>query len=192
MNEETTSPLQSEFSRPIDIATLPQSGRGFKIEATPEEEAALAERFGVIAVENLKSECVLKPVRGQKAVRFQLDASFSARVVQACSVTLEPVPEDVAGSFTVYFVDEDFDELVERQEIEFAYDEEDIEPLIGQVIDLGEQLAQHLSLSMNPYPRKQGAKGDELGYEILQEDDETLVAEKKNPFEVLKTLKHKS
>ncbi|WP_321392013.1 DUF177 domain-containing protein [Emcibacter sp.] len=193
MNKDILPQSDAEFSRPVEIATLSQNGRHFRIEATPEEARALAERFSVIAVEDFKAECFLKPVRGQKkGVRYQLDASYTVRVTQACSITLEPVSEDVAETFTVYFVDDDFDNLVERQEIEFAYDEEDIEPLTGAEIDLGEQLTQHLSLAMNPYPRKEGAKGDELGVKILQEDDETLEIKKKNPFDVLKTLKHKS
>ena len=168
MNDHSTAELKSEFLRPVDVTTLPQTGRHYKFDATPEERAALSERFGILAIDAFLAECFLKPVRGQKGVRYQLDASIKAEIVQACSITLEPVPETVEDSFTVLFVDKDFDELVERQEIEFAYDEEDIEPLTGNEVDLGEQLAQHLSLAMNPYPRKQGARGDELGYKILQ------------------------
>ncbi|MFC7050380.1 YceD family protein [Emcibacter nanhaiensis] len=192
MNDHSTADLKAEFFRPVDITKLPQTGRHFRIDATEEERAALTERFGILSIDEFQAECFLKPVRGQKGVRYQLEASFSARIVQACSITLEPVPEKVEDSFTVLYVDQDFDELVERQEIEFSYDEEDIEPLSGTEIDLGEQLAQHLSLSMNPYPRKEGARGDELGYKILQEGDKSLEPEKKNPFDVLKTLKHKS
>jgi uncharacterized metal-binding protein YceD (DUF177 family) len=80
----------------------------------------------------------------------RLDASFEANVVQECVVTLDPVPNDVAESFTLFY----------GEAPEGAGEDGIVEPLQGETIDIGEAVAQQLSLALDPYPRAPGAALD--------------------------------
>ena len=70
--------------------------------------------------------------------------------------------------------------------------EEDIEVILDKEIDAGEYIAEYLSLSINPYPRQDNVTREELGHKIITEEDVNSEPEKKNPFSVLKDLKHKT
>ncbi|WP_138379900.1 YceD family protein [Luteithermobacter gelatinilyticus] len=179
----------SELSRPVDITTLPKSGREFVIEGSPEECAALARRFSVVDIRSLQSHCRLEPAADGQGVRFVLKGRVEADIVQLCSISLEEVVEQAQEDFIIYFVDEKYATMAPATEIEIRPDEEDLEVMTSSIIDIGEQVAQQLALAINPYPRSASAKGDELGYKILQEDDPSLAEEKKNPFAILKGLK---
>ncbi|PHZ83704.1 YceD family protein [Paremcibacter congregatus] len=178
-----------EFSRIVDVTTVPSKGRHYKYDASEAEHAALATRYGVESVMALQAECDLIP--GRKG-EYKLKASFTATITQACSISLDPVTEDVAGNLQVTFRQAPRRVDQEAIEVEFDAEEEDFELLSSQEVDLGELITQHLSLEINPYPRKPDATGEELGYKIIKEDQLTAMEEKKNPFDVLKSLKHKT
>jgi uncharacterized metal-binding protein YceD (DUF177 family) len=84
----------------------------------------------------------------------RLSADLDAAVTQTCVVTLEPVAADVADRFSLLFG-------AVEDEIDIALDSEaeTVEPLADGVIDLGEVVAQQLSLVLDPYPRAPGATG---------------------------------
>ena len=76
---------------------------------------------------------------------------LEADVVQSCVVTFEPVPAKIEA---------EFDRLFSRDVPEEALDEVEIdaeaelpEPLVDGRLDLGEILAEELSLALDPYPR---------------------------------------
>ena len=52
--------IQPEFSRPVRIDTLGEGGRTVAIEADEAERAALAARFGLISIEGLAADAVLR------------------------------------------------------------------------------------------------------------------------------------
>jgi hypothetical protein len=116
-----------------------------RIEATPGERAALARRFGLRSLDRLAAEVRLAPFgRG-----VRLEAALEADVVQDCVVSLQPVPGKVADRFTLVYGEAP------------AGDEETVvEPLEGDTIDIGEAVAQQLSLALDPYPRAPGAAID--------------------------------
>jgi uncharacterized metal-binding protein YceD (DUF177 family) len=84
---------------------------------------------------------------------FRVTGSFEAEVVQSCVVTLDPVPARLVESFSALFGEggPGMAALVDAEE------EDEPEPIEGGAIDLGETVAQHLSLALDPYPRKPGA-----------------------------------
>jgi uncharacterized metal-binding protein YceD (DUF177 family) len=134
-----------EFSRLVEIARLPAHR---SIEATGDERAALARRFGLLALDRLIAEASLARMPGE-AVR--LEASFEADFVQECVVTLDPVPARIAERFAIVYSPEIEDpELVQ-------IDEADAETLEGGAVDIGEAVAQQLSLALDPYPHAPGA-----------------------------------
>lgn len=177
-------PIIPEFSRPVRVDRIPAAGMTLDLEAKPAERAALAERFGVQSIESLRAEVTLKAIAGGALVR--VDGHLAAQVVQTCVVTLEPVPETVDEDFSLSFGVEEPDEV--GAEIELSLDEEDPpDPIVDGVIDVGEAVAEHLALALEPFPRKPG-----IAYEGGDDEAGTATAEqdrKPNPFAVLAQLR---
>jgi uncharacterized metal-binding protein YceD (DUF177 family) len=137
--------MENEFSRPVAAGGLAEE-EIHRIEATAAERTALARRFGLRALESLSAEVRLAPLgRG-----LRLDAALEADVVQECVVTLQPVPNHVSERFALVY-----------GEAPASPDEDSVvEPLENETIDIGEAVAQQLSLALNPYPRAPGAAVD--------------------------------
>jgi uncharacterized metal-binding protein YceD (DUF177 family) len=96
--------------------------------------------------------------------RVLVGGRFEADIVQACVVTLEPIParivEEVALTFAEEVVIPDkprADRMTDLAEIEVQLSEEDPpEPIVGGRFDPGPVLVELLSLALDPYPRKPG------------------------------------
>jgi hypothetical protein len=87
-----------EFSRRIDGLRLGAGGETHDIAAKPEERIGLARRFDLLSLDRLEAKVKLTPMAGGY---YRLAAEFAADLVQACTVTMEPVPAHVAESFTL-------------------------------------------------------------------------------------------
>lgn len=138
-----------EFSRPVDTSRLPHDESVHDIAATPAERAALATRFGLLALDRLEARVRLRRLPGGM---FRLAADLSGDVTQTCVVTLEPVASRISEHFTLLF-----GAVEDTAEIVLDSEAETVEPLEDGVIDLGETVAQQLSLALDPYPRAPGA-----------------------------------
>lgn len=142
-----------EFSRPIEVERIAGTPSQFKFDADPAERAALADRFGLISLDRFEASFTLRRLR-KDLVRVK--GHISAGLVQACVVTLEPVPAEIAEDLEL-----DFSENVDDPGPEMDLDVEAAdgpEPLSGGMIDLGEVAAEQLGLAIDPYPRKPGAE----------------------------------
>jgi uncharacterized metal-binding protein YceD (DUF177 family) len=84
---------------------------------------------------------------------------FEADLVQACVVTLEPVPAQLAAAFTVSFgVAPEASGADEGGEVVVSVEGEDPpEAIVEGRIDLGEVVAQQLAVAIDPYPRSPAA-----------------------------------
>ena len=142
---------QPEFSRPVEIKDVGSDGISLAIEADASERQALARRFDLVSLDKLIASATIAPVSRSL---FRVAGSFEAEVVQSCVVTLDPVPARMVESFSALFGEggPGLAALIDADE-----DEDVPEPIEGGVIDLGETVAQHLSLALDPYPRKPGA-----------------------------------
>jgi uncharacterized metal-binding protein YceD (DUF177 family) len=173
-----TEPVEPppEFSRTLPMSAVGPEGRSHSLRATPEECAALAARFGIPAVESLKAELQLKEESsGAIRVRGQL----RAKVVQLCVVTLEPFKQVVEDRLDLRF-------LPARAELsDDPEGPDEIETEYG-TMQLGEAVAEQLSLALDPYPRAPGA-------ELPPMEDADEAAEeapvRPNPFASLARLK---
>jgi len=169
--------IAPEFSRTLPWAAVGKEGRRQKLEATAEECAALARRFGIPAIEAFSAELELRP-EGSEAIRAR--GHLSARVVQSCVVTLEPVAQTVEEPVDLRF-------LAEGEEPGDDPEGPDEIPTERDLLELGEALAEQLSLALDPYPRAPGA---ELPAEILTESpEEEEEPVRRNPFSILKDRK---
>jgi uncharacterized metal-binding protein YceD (DUF177 family) len=164
---------RSEFHRSLPAHDLPAAGRPFGIEAGLDERAALARRFGIVAVNRLQAEGVVRPEANGRRVR--LDGHLSAEVVQTCVVTLEPVTVviDVAlQRLYGYDMAQDFKAGAGEVFLDLA-DDLPAEPLTEDVLDVGAAAAEQLALELDPYPRKPGAvfEGVPNGSRSAQEEE---------------------
>lgn len=174
-----------ELSRIVEIADLRDPRTTLEFRATDEEAAALAARFGVEGIRNLKASVVLTPFASGNKVA--LKARFEAEIVQNCVVTLAPLVNRVEGEFLAEFVQDAFTD--NHDDIEFAIDDDDPpEPIVDGRIEIGELIAQNLGLAIDPFPRAPGVvfEGMILGNEAPQA---TMKDGRPNPFAVLERLK---
>lgn len=171
---------KSEFSRLIAIDGIaPDKVRKESIKADAKECAALAERMGLRSLANVTADMNIRRVPGGTAVR--IEGTFSADVVQACVVSLQDVHGHVDGTLDTYFT-EDAEQA--REEISFTLDDDldAAEMVHNGMIDLGEVVAQYLSLELDPYPRAPGVS-------LAAQLQESGTAQKQSPFQVLAALK---
>lgn len=183
-----------ELSRVVIADTVSTGGKSLAIDSTAEERAALAKRFDLVAVDALTASVRLRRVRGEMV---KVTGRLSADVVQTCVVTLDPVPAHVEEEFTALFApDHLLPKEEDEEEMTFSVEmlEEDVpEAMPGGRIDVGELVAQHLSLGLDPYPRKAGIAFEEID-EGEGPDSAPAQAEaaKPNPFAALARLKKPS
>jgi uncharacterized metal-binding protein YceD (DUF177 family) len=91
-----------EFSRPLALDRVSTTQHREEITATDKERAALAQRFDLISLDNLTASFALKRVR-KDLVRVK--GRVSADFVQACVVTLDPIPARIDERFEVDFLE---------------------------------------------------------------------------------------
>lgn len=143
-----------EFSRLVPLERLGSEPFQQRIEATAEEREKLSGRFDLLSLDRLVAEVEL---RRQSREIIVLQAEFGAEFEQCCAVTLEPVRGAVCDRFSLVYGRADDPE----HEIVLNGDEPAFEPLIGGMIDIGEAVAQELSLALPDFPRHPDAMIDD-------------------------------
>lgn len=169
---------EPELSRPLRVEKISANGVEEIILAGERERLALAERFDLVAINKLEAQLQITPERA--GLNFAVRGKLTADVVQRCVVTLEPLDAHVEAAIDVHFAAPEF---LESAEAERNMDEDDMEPITDGIIDLGELVAQHLGLNLDPYPRKEGLPPLEAEF------GEPIVVP--NPFAKLVALKDK-
>ncbi|MEC7488584.1 MAG: DUF177 domain-containing protein [Pseudomonadota bacterium] len=169
-----------EFSRIVELEELKDIPLLLRFTADESETLALSKRFNLVELTFLNASITLNWEKTEKVL--SITGSFCASVTQNCVVTLEPIETEISEQLSLLFardicVSTKFDDL------------ESAEPLKGDRVDVGEIIAEELSLSLNPYPRGAGLpltnysvglggvwdRKGELGGEIREE----------NPFSIL-------
>lgn len=146
--------MTPEFSRPVLLEAIGDRGVVRDIEASPEERAALAKRFGVLSIAMLKARVHLNWAQGGKLL--ELTGLYEADVEQSCVVTLEPVQEHISEKLDLLFERQAKGAGTPARAVELT-SLEDAEPLPESALDIGEVVAEEFALSLNPYPRKPDA-----------------------------------
>lgn len=154
-----------ELSRPIRLDTIGGADQAMTIAAEPAERAALAERFGLLALHRLEAEVHLERDGAIIIARGRL----RAEVVQACIASDEPVPARIDEPFALRFVPEDA--LAQGDEIELSEGDCDTLPHDGKAIELGEAVAETLALALDPFPRSAGAEAALRESGVVGEDE---------------------
>ena len=142
-----------EFSRPVRVDTLGAEPRRLEIEAAEPEREALAKRFGLPAIACLAAAAELVRKGGEVAAAGRLRAS----VTQSCIASGEPVEAELDEPFALVFRPRPPAGRPD-EEVELSGDELDVIFYDGAFVDLGEAVAETLSLALDPYPRAVGAE----------------------------------
>ena len=162
--------MAPEFSRPLRAHEVGGIPKRLELEASPAERAALASRFGLLALDRLVATLEIR----REAAGIRLSGEVQGDGAQPCVASGEPVPFALRERIALLLSEATPD----GGEIELAADDLDVEPLEGDVIDAGEIAAQAFALGLDPYPRLPGNVSG-----ILSEDE---AAQVRSPFAVLK------
>jgi uncharacterized metal-binding protein YceD (DUF177 family) len=171
--------MTPEFPRPHRLDQIGAGESRVEVEAGPEERAALARRFGLVALDRLAASFTLR----RDAAGITARGHLSAAVTQSCVVTEEPLPAAIEEDFAIRFLPEP-GEGETQDEVELA--EEDLDTVFysGAAIDLGEAAAETLVLALDPYPRSPAAAAALKQAGVIGEEEA-------GPFGALAALKDK-
>lgn len=154
-----------EFSRIERIDTIGAGARTVSITADEAERAALALRFGLLGVDRLEATFALQRDASGIVARGQVNAA----VVQACSVTDDPLPVTVSEEVALRFVTEQ--EAAAEEEIELDSDALDTMAYDGNGVDLGEAAAETMALALDPFPRGPNAAAALRAAGVISEEE---------------------
>jgi hypothetical protein len=166
------------FSRVLAADTVPETGLDLELRASEAECAALAQTYGLAAVDDLVASF---DVRKQSRTRFKVVGNLRARVTQTCVVSLEPFETLVNADIDVDFapLSRPIGQAASPAPAAFLAGEVPPDPIIDGKIDLGALAAEFLTLNLDVYPRKPGVL-----FEETQAGGEP--SDKNSPFAVLR------
>lgn len=181
-----------EFSRrfALDRLALAAGPVAVSVEAEAGECVALARRFGLVSLGRLAATIRLDRRAGTRLI--VAEGTLAAELVQTCVVTLEPFAAELEAPFTALYAVHDGAGPAHAAAPsgaagmgEDGTPDDEAEPIEDGALDLGELVAQHLSLALDPYPRAPGVSFDQYwSGERSQGPD--------SPFAVLRPLRSPS
>ncbi len=136
------------------ILAIPSQGLEATRQADEAQRAELAQRLGILQVDELKVSYRIE-VCGKRS--YQLSGALTARVVQSCVVTLDPVTSTLVEDIDTQFRDQE--QVVAADQGEQAILAlEDVEPIDHDQINVGGVVIDVLLTALDPYPRAVGAR----------------------------------
>jgi uncharacterized metal-binding protein YceD (DUF177 family) len=180
---------KSEIERIVDIDRMGSNGTALEIAASESERLALAKRFGFLALPAFSARVTVDRRPGGQVV---VEGRLRGRIVQACILTLDPVTQDLDETFRIVFKQDLAEERdPESGEALVSAQADAPEPLTGSLVDVGEIVAEQLSLAADPYPRKQGVKLEDVLPKPRREGRAGRHEQRRHPFAGLAALRDK-
>lgn len=134
---------ESEFARWVDIRAIDEAP--LVLSATPAEAAALAHRFGIVAIHRLEATVAL----ARDGAMVTVQGRLLADIVQSCAISAEDIAVAVNEPLDFRFVPASHHRPDE--EVELTAQECDEIDFSGTRFDLGEAVAQSLALAIDPF-----------------------------------------
>src|SRR5258707_8809879 len=161
MAQPATQQQKSEIERMVDLDKMGAGGAtALEVSASDGERAALAKRFGFLGLPAFSARVTVDRRIGGQVV---IEGRLRGRIVQACVLTLDPVTQDLDDIFRIVFKKDLAEERdPESGEAVLNAQADAPEPLAGNLLDVGEIVAEQLSLAAEPYPRRSGAKLEDV------------------------------
>src|SRR5262249_2609245 len=145
MTQTSDKKAKSEIERIVDLDRMGAGGAAVDIVASEGERVALAKRFGFLALPALSARVTVD--RRRPGDQVVVEGRLRGRVVQACVLTLDPVTQDLDDTFRIVFKKDHLDERdPESGESVLSAQVDAPEPLSGNLLDVGEIVAEQLSL----------------------------------------------
>ena len=158
-----------EFSHVVRAHEI-GSPKQHMLEADAGERAALAARFTLLSLDRLTAALEVK----REARGIRITGEVHGAGTQPCVASGEPVPFQITERIALLLTQA----TPEGGEIELSSADLDVEPLEGDIVDLGEITAQALALGLDPYPRLPVSVPG-----VISEDEAVAL---RSPFAVLK------
>ncbi len=176
-------PKDIPLSLRLPVEEVDASPQPFSWRATAEERAALKAWLGIEDVLDAAFDGTLR--RRSDGRSIELVLNLKAKLLQKCVITLEPVQTQVDETIRLVYTPE--------ADASPGCDELDIDPLAEDPpevleeggIDVGRLGCEYLSLALDPYPRKPGAK-------VTYDEDGSGAVEEEHPFAALERLKRRN
>ncbi len=160
MSEHTNNEYKSEIERILDLDRLGRAGAALDIVASESECTALAKRFGFLGLHGFAARVTVDLQPGGQVV---VEGRLRGRIVQACVLSLDPVSQELDDAFRIVFRKDLAEERdPESGEAVLNAQADAPEPLAGNMLDVGEIVAEQLSLVAEPYPRRPGVKLEDV------------------------------
>ena len=144
---------------------------------------ALSQRFELPAINVLEGDVEINAIEGGMKLCGQLRADL----VQQCALSLQPIVVRIDEPFSIFYLadglpEDDGEAIVDAEH-------EDVVAMMDGKVDVGEALAQTLSLALDPFPRAEDAI---LPQGVISEDDLKTSHRLDNPFSILEKLRDKT
>ena len=190
MTQHTDKKEKSEIERIVDIDRMGANGStAIDIAASEGERAALAKRFGFLGLPAFSARVTVDRQLGGRVV---VEGRLRGKIVQACILTLDPVMQDLDETFRIVFKQDLTEERDPESGEALVNPQADApEPLSGNLLDVGEIVAEQLSLAADPYPRRPGAKLEDVLPRPRRDGRPIRQEQRRHPFAGLAALKDK-
>jgi len=189
MSEFIDNKNKSEIERIIDLDRMARSGSALDIVASESECAALARRFGFLGLQGFAARVTVDLRPGGQVV---VEGRLRGKIIQACVLTLEPVTQELDDVFRIIFQKDLAEERdPESGEAVLNAQADAPEPLTGNMLDVGEIVAEQLALAAEPYPRRAGVKLEDILPKSKGGGRRGAPGQQRHPFAGLAALRDK-
>jgi uncharacterized metal-binding protein YceD (DUF177 family) len=189
MSQLSNKKDKSEIERTVDLDRMGAGGAALEIAASDSERAALAKRFGFLGLPAFTARVTVDRRPGGQVV---VEGRLRGRLVQACVLTLDPVTQDLDETFRIVFKRDLADEHdAESGETVLSAQPDAPEPLSGNLLDVGEIVAEQLLLVADAYPRRPGARLEDVLPKPRREGRKGPAEPRRHPFAGLAALRDK-
>jgi hypothetical protein len=135
------------------VQDIPEAGLAVERAASPEEREAVARALELVACRSLTARYRVTPGGGG---HLHVSGTVEAEVEQTCVVTLQPLVNRVADSFSVDYWPEGTDMPEPAGGAVDMHDEADLEPIVAGRIEIGRVIFECLAGAIDLFPRKPG------------------------------------
>lgn len=168
----------------LAVADIPERGSTVKREATAAELKAVAAALDILGCDQIALDA---RVRARAGGRYVLEGTIAAKLTQACVVSLDPVPDELAIDLDIEFEPDPAaaSELGSDNELGDPFEEKELEPIENGRLNLGRVVFEEIASHLDPFPRAEGAELEQR--EAAGPGD----AKSESPFAKLAALKNK-
>ena len=189
MTQDIDKKQKSEIEKIVDLDRVGSRGVALEISPSESERTALAKRFGFLGLPVFSARVMVDRRIGEQVV---VEGRMRGKIVQACILTLDPVTQDLDETFRLVFqanLHEDRDP--ESGEALISAHSDAPEPLTDPHLDVGEIVAEQLSLAAEPYPRRPGVKLEDVLPKSRGGASSAKGEQRRHPFADLAALRDK-